>query len=102
MKLFLKEIARAFTGNLHTNRTKFPENSKAIFLRNDFIYNVQLYIFRFVHTNTFCEYRKKLHASPREHLVISAIRLFYDYYNDRIGILRADQDDVIHSADRST
>ena len=26
--------------------------------------------FRFVHTNTFCEYRKKLRASPREHLVI--------------------------------
>ena len=26
--------------------------------------------FRFVHTNTFCEYRKKLRASPRVHLVI--------------------------------
>ena len=25
--------------------------------------------FRFVHTNTFCEYRKKLRASPRVHLV---------------------------------
>ena len=27
--------------------------------------------FRFVHTNTFCEYRKKLRASPRVHLVNS-------------------------------
>ena len=27
--------------------------------------------FRFVHTNTFCEYRKKLRASPRVHLVIT-------------------------------
>ena len=27
--------------------------------------------FRFVHTNTFCEYRKKLRASPRVHLVMS-------------------------------
>ena len=27
--------------------------------------------FRFVHTNTFCEYRKKLRASPRVHLVFS-------------------------------
>ena len=26
--------------------------------------------FRFVHTNTFCEYRKKLRASPRVHLVV--------------------------------
>ena len=26
--------------------------------------------FRFVHTNTFCEYRKKLRASPSVHLVI--------------------------------
>ena len=26
--------------------------------------------FRFVHTNTFCEYRKKLRASPRVHLVL--------------------------------
>ena len=26
--------------------------------------------FRFVHTNTFCKYRKKLRASPRVHLVI--------------------------------
>ena len=26
--------------------------------------------FRFVHTNTFCEYRKKLLASPRVHLVL--------------------------------
>ena len=25
--------------------------------------------FRFVHTNTFCKYRKKLRASPRVHLV---------------------------------
>ena len=25
--------------------------------------------FRFVHTNTFCKYRKKLRASPRMHLV---------------------------------
>ena len=24
---------------------------------------------RFVHTNTFCKYRKKLRASPRVHLV---------------------------------
>ena len=27
--------------------------------------------FRFVYTNTFCEYRKKLRASPRVHLVSS-------------------------------
>ena len=27
--------------------------------------------FRFMHTNTFCEYRKKLRASPRVHLVSS-------------------------------
>ena len=26
--------------------------------------------FRFVHTNTFCNYRKKLLASPRVHLVL--------------------------------
>ena len=26
--------------------------------------------FRFVHTNTFCKYRKKLLASPRVHLVL--------------------------------
>ena len=26
--------------------------------------------FRLVHTNTFCEYRKKLLASPRVHLVL--------------------------------
>ena len=25
---------------------------------------------RFVHTNTFCEYRNKLRASPRVHLVL--------------------------------
>ena len=25
--------------------------------------------FRFMHTNTFCKYRKKLLASPRVHLV---------------------------------
>ena len=37
MKSFLKKIAREFTGNLHKDRTKFPENSRAIFLRNDFI-----------------------------------------------------------------
>ena len=29
--------------------------------------------FRFVHTNTFCEYRTKLRASPRVHLVIIMI-----------------------------
>ena len=28
--------------------------------------------FRFVHTHTFCEYRKKLRASPRVHLVLFA------------------------------
>ena len=33
MKLFLKKIAREFTGNLHKNRTKLPENSRAIFLK---------------------------------------------------------------------
>ena len=27
-------------------------------------------IFRFMHTNTFCKYRKKLLASPRVHLVM--------------------------------
>ena len=29
--------------------------------------------FRFVHTNTLCKYRKKLHALPRVHLVIIII-----------------------------
>ena len=37
MKSFLKKIARKFTGNLHKNCIKFPENSRAILLRNDFI-----------------------------------------------------------------
>ena len=37
MKSFLKEIARELTGNLHKNPTKFPENSRAISLRYDFI-----------------------------------------------------------------
>ena len=37
MKSFLKIIARELTGNLHKNPTKLPENSRAIFLRNDFI-----------------------------------------------------------------
>ena len=37
MKSFLKKIALEFTGNLHTNRTKLPENSRAVLLRNDFI-----------------------------------------------------------------
>ena len=37
MKSFLKRIAREFTGNLHKNLMKFPDNSRAIFLRNDFI-----------------------------------------------------------------
>ena len=29
--------------------------------------------FLFVHTNTFCKYRKKLRASPRVHLVVKAM-----------------------------
>ena len=29
--------------------------------------------FRFVHTHTFCKYRKKLRASPRVHLVLYVI-----------------------------
>ena len=38
MKSFLKKkIARELTGNLHKHPTKFPGNSRAIFLRNDFI-----------------------------------------------------------------
>ena len=37
MTSFLHKIPREFTGNLHTHRTKFPENSPAIFLRKDFI-----------------------------------------------------------------
>ena len=37
MKLFFKKIARELTGNLHKHPTKFPENSRAIFLRSDFI-----------------------------------------------------------------
>ena len=36
MKSFLKKIACEFTGNLHKNCMKFPENLRAIFLRNDF------------------------------------------------------------------
>ena len=31
--------------------------------------------FRFVHTNTFCKYRKKLRASPRVHLVCMLMTL---------------------------
>ena len=34
---FLKKIVCEFTGNLLISRTKFPENSRAIFLRNDLI-----------------------------------------------------------------
>ena len=30
--------------------------------------------FRFVHTDTFCEHRKKLRASPRLHLVINDLK----------------------------
>ena len=30
--------------------------------------------FRFVHTDTFCEHRKKLRASPRVHLVINDLK----------------------------
>ena len=37
MKSFLKKIALKLTGNLHKNPAKFLENSRAIFLRNDFI-----------------------------------------------------------------
>ena len=37
MKSFLKKIVRKLTGNLHKNPTKFPENSRAVLLRNDFI-----------------------------------------------------------------
>ena len=37
MKSFLKKIAGELIGNLHKNPPKFPENSRAIFLRNDFI-----------------------------------------------------------------
>ena len=33
--------------------------------------------FRFVHTNTFCKYRKKLRASPRVHLVMYVYTLSY-------------------------
>ena len=34
--------------------------------------------FRFMHTNTFCKYRKKLLASPRVHLVLY-IELLWRY-----------------------
>ena len=37
MKSFLKKIALEFTGNLHKNLMKLPENLRAIFLRNNFI-----------------------------------------------------------------
>ena len=37
MKSFLEKIAHKLTGNLHKNPPKFPENSRAIFLRNDFL-----------------------------------------------------------------
>ena len=37
MKSFLKKVAGKLTGNLHKNPPKFPENSRAIFLRNDFL-----------------------------------------------------------------
>ena len=33
--------------------------------------------FRFVHTNTFCKYRKKLRASPRVHLVTPSVYRVY-------------------------
>ena len=37
MKSFPQKIAGELTGNLHKHPTKFSENSRAIFLRNDFI-----------------------------------------------------------------
>ena len=37
MKSFLKKFARELTGSLHKNPTKFPDNSRAISLRYDFI-----------------------------------------------------------------
>ena len=37
--------------------------------------------FRFMHTNTFCKYRKKLLASPRVHLVlyIESLKISTDF-----------------------
>ena len=32
-------------------------------------------MFRFMHTNTFCKYRKKLLASPRVHLVYVTVNI---------------------------
>ena len=37
MKSFLKKIARELTENLHKNPMKFPDNSRAISLKYDFI-----------------------------------------------------------------
>ena len=42
--------------------------------------------FRFVHTNTFCEYRKKLRASPRVHLVFICDRLL-NYLRSVLNII---------------
>ena len=36
--------------------------------------------FRFIHTNTFCKYRKKLLASPRVHLVLYCFNGTYDTF----------------------
>ena len=42
MKSFLIKIARKFTGNLHKNLTKFPENSRSIFFEKRLHYGTTI------------------------------------------------------------
>ena len=69
MKSFLKKITREFTGNLHKNRTKFPENSRAIFFRIDFI------IVRLSHLR-----------NPAKNLRIAELRLMRNPPHGLIGV----------------
>ena len=41
--------------------------------------------FRFVHTNTFCKYRKKIRASPRVHLVVIGITAHCPHYTQHFS-----------------
>ena len=49
MKSFLKRIAREFTGNLHKNRMKFPDNSRAFFFEK------RLHYCTIIASQKFCE-----------------------------------------------
>ena len=43
--------------------------------------------FRFMHTNTFCKYRKKLLASPRVHLVLFIQLLHSALFTDKYALI---------------